>query len=234
MGEQGRKAPTPPSPWPGGVGGKGNAGVAASVQQIGRLHRLCRISPMPCRANLVYTDLINARWHTSRMAARLMEAFRSLWRPATPTSPRWRISISRSSPTSRALPELADHGRDLHAAAFGRLSPDEEQGGSPDSSTSPCMTAVRTTPSKLDYVPFPDSVVKQIEASWGHDPARTSPSEPRSIKSSLPDGRRIHPLAILAPAWRNAAGTAWRRRPTGVFLIYGRIPQGFSALYPRW
>jgi phosphate transport system substrate-binding protein len=142
--------------WPNGVGGKGNAGVAASVQQTaGSIGYVEYAYAM--QSKLVYTDMINAagkRVHPS------MEAFQSAASNADFTKVQDFYEILTNEPGAASWP--------ITAATYMLMRSDY-----PADKNKPVLKFLdwalksgQDDARKLDYVPLPDSVVKQIEASW--------------------------------------------------------------------
>jgi phosphate transport system substrate-binding protein len=142
--------------WPVGVGGKGNAGVAGTVQQtVGSIGYVEYAYAK--QSNLVWTDMVNM---VGKRVQPTMAAFQAAAANADfsrvqdfyliltnqPGNASWPITAATymlmrddyQAPRNKAVLQFLDFA--LHEGAA-----DAE---------------------KLDYVPFPDSVVKQIEASW--------------------------------------------------------------------
>ena len=142
--------------WPNGVGGKGNAGVAAGVAQtVGSIGYVEYAYAM--QNNLVYTDMINA---SGARVKPTMEAFQAAAGNADfskvqdfyliltnqPGATSWPITAATYMLMRADYP--ADKNREILKFLDWALKDGQEDS------------------KKLDYVPFPDSVVKQIEASW--------------------------------------------------------------------
>ncbi|HEY4276066.1 MAG TPA: phosphate ABC transporter substrate-binding protein PstS [Rhizomicrobium sp.] len=142
--------------WPGGIGGKGNAGVAASVQQamgsIGYVEYA-----YAKQSKLVYTDMINA---AGKRVKPVMEAFEAAAANTNFGKVQDFYEILTNQPGARSWPITAatymllrsDYPAEKNKAILKFLdwSLKEGQGDA----------------RQLDYVPMPDNVVKQIEASW--------------------------------------------------------------------
>jgi phosphate transport system substrate-binding protein len=142
--------------WPGGVGGKGNAGVAASVSQLVGSIGYVEYAYAK-QANLVWTDMINAAGQRVKPA---MESFQSAAANADFSKVQDFYLILTNQPGAKSWPITAatymlmrsDYPAAKNKAILQFLDYALHD-GAPDAE-------------KLDYVPFPDSVVKQIEASW--------------------------------------------------------------------
>jgi phosphate transport system substrate-binding protein len=142
--------------WPNGVGGKGSAGVAADVQQTaGSIGYVEYAYAM--QSKLVYTDMINAagkRVHPS------MEAFESAASNADFTKVQDFYEILTNQPGANSWPITAatymlmraDYPADKNKSVLKFLDWALKNG--------------QDDAKKLDYVPMPEGVVKQIEASW--------------------------------------------------------------------
>jgi phosphate transport system substrate-binding protein len=142
--------------WPNGIGGKGNAGVAASVAQtVGSIGYVEYAYAM--QNNLTYTDLINA---TGARVKPTMEAFQSAASNADFTKVQDFYEILTNEPGANSWPITAatfmlmrsDYPADKNKEVLKFLDWALKNGGD--------------DARKLDYVPFPDAVVKEIEASW--------------------------------------------------------------------
>jgi phosphate transport system substrate-binding protein len=142
--------------WPGGIGGKGNAGVAASVQQtmgsIGYVEYA-----YAKQSNLVYTDMINA---AGKRVKPTMEAFQSAAANADFSKVQDFYEILTNQPGAQSWPITAatymlmrsDYPADKNKSVLKFLDWALKDG--------------QGDARQLDYVPMPDGVVKQIEASW--------------------------------------------------------------------
>ena len=143
--------------WPLGVGGKGNAGVAASVQQIVGSIGYVEYAYAK-QSNLVWTDMINA---AGQRVKPTMQGFQAAAANADFSKVQDFYEILTNQPGAQSWPITAatymllraDYPADKNKAVLQFLDYALHD-GAPDAE-------------KLDYVPFPDSVVKQIEASWG-------------------------------------------------------------------
>ncbi len=143
--------------WPGGVGGKGNAGVAADVQQTaGSIGYVEYAYAM--QSKLVWTDMINA---AGKRVKPTLEAFQAAAANADFTKVQDFYEILTNQPGANSWPITAatymlmraDYPADKNKAILKFLDWSLKNG--------------QEDAKKLDYVPLPDSVVKQIEASWG-------------------------------------------------------------------
>jgi phosphate transport system substrate-binding protein len=142
--------------WPGGAGGKGNAGVAADVQQArGSIGYVEYAFAMQSR--LIYADMINAE---GKRVHPTMDAFQSAARHADfSTMPDFH-EILTNQPGPDSWP--------ITAATYMLMRADY-----PAAKNQPILRFLdwalkngQDDARRLDYVPMPDSVVKQIEASW--------------------------------------------------------------------
>jgi phosphate transport system substrate-binding protein len=143
--------------WPVGVGGKGNAGVAASVAQtVGSIGYVEYAYAK--QNNLVYTDMIN---HDGKRVKPEPETFQAAARNADFSKVEDFYLILTDQPGANSWPIVAatymlmrpDYGAEKNKEVLKFLDYGLHEGAA--------------DASKLDYVPFPDSVVKEIEASWG-------------------------------------------------------------------
>jgi phosphate transport system substrate-binding protein len=142
--------------WPSGVGGKGNAGVAADVQQtVGSIGYVEYAYAM--QSKLVFTDMINAagkRVHPD------MESFQTAAGNADFTKVQDFYEILTNQPGEKSWPITAatymlmraDYPAEKNKAVLKFLDWGLKSG--------------QDDAKKLDYVPLPENVVKQIEASW--------------------------------------------------------------------
>lgn len=142
--------------WPGGVGGKGNAGVAGQVAQlVGSIGYVEYAYAM--ENHLTYTDMINAAGVRVKPT---MEAFQSAAANADFSKVQDFYLILTNQPGAKSWPITAatymlmrsDYAADRNKSVLKFLDW--------------CLKNGQEDATKLDYVPFPDSVVKQIEASW--------------------------------------------------------------------
>lgn len=142
--------------WPSGIGGKGNAGVAADVQQTqGSIGYVEYAYAM--QSKLVYTDMINAagkRVHPS------MEAFQAAAANADFSKVQDFYEILTNQPGAASWP--------ITAATYMLMRSDypAEKNKAVLKFLDWALKTGQEDAKKLDYVPMPDSVVKQIEASW--------------------------------------------------------------------
>ncbi len=145
--------------WPTGLGGKGNEGVSASVQQtVGSIGYVEYAYAM--QNKLIYTDMINAAGQRVRPT---MAAFQAAAGNADFGKVQDFYLILTNQPGATSWPITAatfmlmrrDYAADRNKEVLKFLdwALHDGQGDS----------------MKLDYVPFPDSVVKQIEAAWTND-----------------------------------------------------------------
>jgi phosphate transport system substrate-binding protein len=142
--------------WPGGVGGKGNDGVAASVQQIAGSIGYVEYAYAK-QSGLVYTDMTNA---AGKKVEPTMTAFQSAASHADFSKVQDFYEILTNQPGAESWPITAatymllrsDTPADKNKAILKFLDFALHDGAD--------------DAKKLDYVPFPDAVVKQIEASW--------------------------------------------------------------------
>ncbi|HVV27099.1 MAG TPA: phosphate ABC transporter substrate-binding protein PstS [Rhizomicrobium sp.] len=142
--------------WPTGVGGKGNAGVAADVQQTaGSIGYVEYAYAM--QSKLVYTDMINAagkRVHPS------METFQSAASNADFSKVQDFYEILTNQSGEKSWP--------ITAATYMLMRADfpADKNKSVLKFLDWALNKGQADAQKLDYVPMPESVVKQIEASW--------------------------------------------------------------------
>jgi len=143
--------------WPMGIGGKGNAGVAASVAQtVGSIGYVEYAYAK--QNNLVWTDMINAEGKRVRPT---MDSFQAAAGNADFTKVEDFYLILTNQPGAQSWPITAatymlmrdDYSQDKNRQILKFLDWALRKG--------------QTDSVSLDYVPFPESVVKQIEQSWG-------------------------------------------------------------------
>jgi len=142
--------------WPGGVGGKGNAGVAADVQQTAGSIGYVEYAYAK-QSNLVYTDMINA---AGKRVKPTMENFQSAASNADFSKVQDFYEILTNQPGASSWPITAatymlmraDYPADKNKAVLKFLDWALKNG--------------QDDARKLDYVPMPEGVIKQIEASW--------------------------------------------------------------------
>jgi phosphate transport system substrate-binding protein len=142
--------------WPGGIGGKGNAGVAASVQQTNGSIGYVEYAYAK-QSNLVWTDMVNG---AGKRVAPTMEAFQAAAGNADFSKVQDFYEILTNQPGAASWPITAatymllrdDYPADKNKAVLKFLDWALKSG--------------QADARQLDYVPMPDAVVKQIEASW--------------------------------------------------------------------
>ncbi len=142
--------------WPNGVGGKGNAGVAGTVQQtVGSIGYVEYAYAMQNR--LVYTDMIN---HDGKRVKPTMGAFQSAAANADFSNVQDFYLILTDQPGAASWP--------ITAATYMLMRKDYPAAKNKEvlKFLDWALKGGQADAEKLDYVPFPDSVVKQIEASW--------------------------------------------------------------------
>ena len=143
--------------WPGGIGGKGNAGVAASVQQTNGSIGYVEYAYAK-QSNLVWTDMVNS---AGKRVAPTMESFQAAAGNADFSKVQDFYEILTNQPGAASWPITAatymllrdDYPADKNKAVLKFLDWALKSG--------------QADARQLDYVPMPDAVVKQIEASWG-------------------------------------------------------------------
>jgi phosphate transport system substrate-binding protein len=142
--------------WPVGVGGKGNAGVAASVQQTTGAIGYVEYA-FAKQSNLTTTDLINA---AGKRVKPVMEAFDSAASHADFTKVQDFTLILTNQPGAKSWP--------ITAATFMLLRSDYPADKNRDvlKFLDYALRDGQADAKKLDYVPFPEATIKQIEASW--------------------------------------------------------------------
>lgn len=142
--------------WPSGIGGKGNAGVAANVAQtVGSIGYVEYAYAK--QNNLTYTDMLN---RDGKRVAPTMETFQSAAANADFSKVQDFYLILTDQPGAKSWPIVAatymlmrnDYPADKNRMILKFLDYGLHDGAA--------------DASKLDYVPFPESVVKQIESSW--------------------------------------------------------------------
>ncbi len=142
--------------WPIGVGGKGNAGVAATVAQT--TGSIGYVEYAYAKQNaMTYTDMINA---AGKRVAPTMETFQSAASHADFAKVQDFYLILTNQPGAKSWP--------IVAATYMLLRSD-----APAEKTRSILKFLdyglhegAADSEKLDYVPFPAPVVKQIETSW--------------------------------------------------------------------
>ena len=142
--------------WPNGIGGKGNAGVAGSVQQtVGSIGYVEYAYVM--QNHLTYMDMINA---SGARVTPTMAAFQTAAANADFSKVQDFYLILTDQPGAGSWP--------ITAATYMLMRKDY-----PVSRNKEVLKFLdwalhdgQADAKKLDYVPFPDTVVKQIEAAW--------------------------------------------------------------------
>ena len=142
--------------WPNGIGGKGNAGVAATVQQtVGSIGYVEYAYAM--QNKLVYTDMINAEGARVKPT---MEAFQSAAANADFSKVQDFYQILTNQPGAKSWP--------ITAATYMLMRKDypAEKNKEILKFLDWALHDGQADAQKLDYVPFPEAVIKQIEAAW--------------------------------------------------------------------
>jgi phosphate transport system substrate-binding protein len=145
--------------WPGGVGGKGNAGVAGMTQQING--SIGYVEYAYAKENkMVHTKLVNTAGKTLEPT---MDAFAAAASNADFSKVQDYYLILTDQPGDKSWP--------ITAATYMLMRKDY-----PADQNEPvlkfldwCMKNGQQQASALDYVPMPESVVKQIETSWSQE-----------------------------------------------------------------
>jgi phosphate transport system substrate-binding protein len=142
--------------WPNGVGGKGNAGVAANVQQAAGSIGYVEYA-YATQSKLVYTDMINA---AGKRVKPTMEAFQSAAANADFNKVQDFYEILTNEPGANSWP--------ITAATYMLMRADypADKNKSILKFLDWALKSGQDDARRLDYVPLPDSVIKQIEASW--------------------------------------------------------------------
>jgi phosphate transport system substrate-binding protein len=145
--------------WPAGVGGKGNAGVAQYVAQIKGAIGYVEYAYV-VENHLVYTDLVNK---AGKRVTPTMAAFQAAAAGADFSKVQDFYLILTDQPGAKSWP--------ITAATYMLMRKD----GDPAQNKLAldyldwCLRSGQEQAKALDYVPLPDAVVKQIEASWTKD-----------------------------------------------------------------
>jgi len=145
--------------WPNGVGGKGNAGVASNVQQVvGAIGYVEYAYVMENK--LTYTKMVN---HAGKTLQPTMESFAAAAANADFSKVQDFYLILTDQPGDKSWP--------ITAATYMLMRTDY-----PAEQNQPVLKFLdwalkhgQEQAKALDYVPLPDGVVKQIEASWARD-----------------------------------------------------------------
>jgi phosphate transport system substrate-binding protein len=142
--------------WPVGVGGKGNAGVAASVGQTAGSIGYVEYAYAK-QNNLTYTDMINA---AGKRVKPTMESFQAAAGNANFSGVQDFYLILTNQPGAQSWP--------IVAATYMLMRDDApvEKNREILKFLDYALKAGQADASKLDYVPFPDKIVNQIESSW--------------------------------------------------------------------
>ncbi len=142
--------------WPGGVAGKGNAGVAASVQQsVGAIGYVEFAYAM--QNNMTFADMINA---DGKRVKPTMAAFQAAAMHADFSKVQDFYLILTNQPGATSWPITAT------TYMLMRTDADAAKNRSVLKFLDWALRKGQPQAEKLDYVPMPAAVVKQIEASW--------------------------------------------------------------------
>ncbi|MGA7673643.1 MAG: phosphate ABC transporter substrate-binding protein PstS [Rhizomicrobium sp.] len=142
--------------WPTGIGGKGNAGVAGSVQQtVGSIGYVEYAYAK--QNNLTSMDMINA---AGARVKPTMQAFQTAAANADFSNVQDFYLILTNQPGAGSWP--------ITAATYMLMRSDYPVARNQEvlKFLDWALKDGQEDSEKLDYVPFPDAVVKQIEASW--------------------------------------------------------------------
>jgi len=142
--------------WPAGVGGKGNEGVSGNVQQtVGSIGYVEYAYAK--QNNLTYMDMINK---AGKRVKPTMEAFQTAAANADFSKVQDFYLILTDQPGVQSWP--------ITAATYMLMRKDYAQARNHEvlKFLDWALTDGQADSKKLDYVPFPEAVVKQIEASW--------------------------------------------------------------------
>lgn len=142
--------------WPVGVGGKGNEGVAGNVKQtVGSIGYV--EYAYAAQNNLTYMDMMNS---AGKRVAPTMAAFQAAAGNADFSKVQDFYLILTNQPGAKSWP--------ITAATYMLMRKDYD--GARNKSVLKFLDYAlhdgQAASKKLDYVPFPANVVKQIEASW--------------------------------------------------------------------
>jgi phosphate transport system substrate-binding protein len=142
--------------WPGGLSGKGNAGVAGQVQQVSGTIGYVEFA-YAMQSNMTYMDMTNSQ---GKRVTPTMGAFQSAAANADFSKVQDFYLILTNQPGAKSWP--------ITAATYMLMRKDY-----PASKNHEVLEFLdwalrdgQADSRKLDYVPFPDGVVKQIERSW--------------------------------------------------------------------
>jgi phosphate transport system substrate-binding protein len=142
--------------WPNGIGGKGNPGVAASVAQtVGAIGYV--EYAYATQNHLAFIDLINA---SGARVAPTMDAFQAAAGNADFSKTKDFYLILTNQPGAASWP--------ITAATYMLMRADTPAAKNKEilKFLDWALKDGQADSRKLDYVPLPDPVVKQIEASW--------------------------------------------------------------------
>ncbi len=142
--------------WPNGVGGKGNAGVAGTVQQT--VGSIGYVEYAYAKQNgLAWVDMINS---SGARVKPTMGAFQSAASNADFSKVQDFYEILTNQPGAESWP--------ITAATYMLLRKDYPADKNKEilKFLDWALHDGKADAEKLDYVPFPDSVITQIEASW--------------------------------------------------------------------
>jgi len=142
--------------WPGGLSGKGNAGVAGNVQQIAGSIGYVEFA-YAVQAKMTYMDMKNAE---GERVAPAMDTFQAAAANADFGKVKDFYLILTNQPGAKSWPIIA--------GTFMLMRKDypAEKNTEILKFLSWCLHDGQEDAKKLDYVPLPDNVVKQIESSW--------------------------------------------------------------------
>ena len=142
--------------WPGGVGGKGNAGVAASVQQVNGAIGYVEYAYVK-QNNLTYTRMVNQAGATLEPT---LASFQAAASNADFSKVQDFYLILTNQPGAQSWP--------ITAATYMLMRRDAPatKNDAVLKFMTWAMTKGQDQAKELDYVPLPDSVVKQVEEAW--------------------------------------------------------------------
>ena len=142
--------------WPTGIGGKGNEGVAGNVQQTSGAIGYVEYA-YAAQNHMTYMDMINK---DGKRVAPSMETFQSAAGHADFSGVQDFYLILTNQPGAQSWP--------ITAATYMLMRKDYAPAKNKEVLTflDYALHDGQAASKKLDYVPFPEAVVKQIEASW--------------------------------------------------------------------
>lgn len=145
--------------WAGGVGGKGNAGVASYVKQVDGAIGYVEYA-YAVQNNLAYTDMLNSSFKRVKPS---FETFQSAASNADFSKVKNFYLILTDQPGDNSWP--------ITAATYMLMRTDypAEQNNSVLKFLDWALKKGQEQAKALDYVPLPENVVDQIEASWKRD-----------------------------------------------------------------